>query len=429
MICAKSLRRADGTPSGIVCPLIVIGLISGAHWAQTDGLTAGNSQRVVESKLPAPSGGYSIGRQAFDLTGTAHQTFATRASEQHRELMVYIWYPAQPSSSKSYAEYFPFVAEIDKDPKYKEAARGIIGASWPMIVDGSVRAHAITSAPPVVGKEFPVVLFFPGYSSTTFSYTAQIELFVSHGYVVVAIEDTNGSGLVRFADGRVELLESPPPSASHSTDPLQTMIDSARQGTQRGAERASYVLGALKNLTRLSSVMNLSRVAVVGHSAGGALAARTCQIDPRIKVCISEDGEVNPVGAFFDYPDNNSMQQPLLLLQVEHNPTDEELGRMHESRAKWSEFIAHEEWQLKQCRRGTCFIQLHRPSLGHSSFSDGPILNARDDVQAAIALENLRLTEELEEAFLNKHFKGVSTSIFDRPHTTPRDVTIVAVEK
>jgi len=102
---------------------------------------------------------------------------------------------------------------------------------------------------------------------------------------------------------------------------------------------------------------------------------------------------------------------------------------MHEPRAKWSEFLAHEEWQLKQCRRGTCFIQLHRPSLGHSSFSDGPILNARDDVQAAIALENLRLTEELEEAFLNKHFKGVSTSIFDRPHTTPRDVTIEAVEK
>jgi hypothetical protein len=56
-------------------------------------------------------------------------------------------------------------------------------------------------------------------------------------------------------------------------------------------------------------------------------------------------------------------------------------------------------------------------------------MNARDDEEAAIAVENLRLTEELEEAFLNKHFKGMSTSIFDRPHTTRRDVTIEAVEK
>jgi hypothetical protein len=199
------------------------------------------------------------------------------------------------------------------------------------------------------------------------------------------------------------------------------MIASARQGTETGAEQVRYVLNALRKVTLLSNVMDLSRVAVAGHSAGGTLAARACQIDPRIRVCISEDGEVNPVGAFFDYPDRNSMQQPFLFIQVEHNPTDEELARMHEPRAKWNEFLAHEQWQLHRCGKGSYFIQLHRSGMGHSGFSDGPVLNARDNEQAAIALGNLRLTEELE--------KGAPTSLFDPTDTTPQAKTIDRIDK
>jgi predicted dienelactone hydrolase len=409
--------------------MIVVVLLSSVLWAQTGGHSADDLRSDVERELPIPSGEYGIGRRALDLTDNPHPDSRSSISANHRELMVYIWYPAQQSSSKSYSEYFPFAAEIDKDPKYKEAAREIFGASWPMIVDGSVHAHAITDAPPVVGEKFPVVLFFPGYSSTTFSYTAQIENLVSYGYVVVAIEDTNGSGMVRFSDGRIGLLQSTPPSGSRSTDPLQTMIASAQQGTQTGAEQAGYVLNALKKITPLSKVMNLSRVAVAGHSAGGTLAARACQIDPRIKVCISEDGEVNPVGAFFDYPVHHSMQQPFLFIQVEHNPTDEELSRMHESRTKWNDFLVHEQWQLRQCGQGSYFIQLHRSGMGHSGFSDGPVLNARDNEQAAIALGNLRTTEELEKAFLDKYLKGESTSIFDRTDATPQGMTIEPIDK
>lgn len=409
--------------------LIVVVLLSSVLWAQTGGRQADDSRSDVKRELPIPSGEYGVGRQALDLTDNTHPDSPSSISGGHRELMVYIWYPARQSSSKSDSEYFPFAADIDKDPKYKEAAHGIFGASWPMIVDGSVHAHAVTDARPVVGAQFPVVLFFPGYSSTTFSYTVQIENLVSYGYVVVAVEDTNGSGMVRFSDGRIGLLQSPPPSPSPSTDPLQAMIASAQQGTQTGAEHARYVLNALKKITPLSKIMNFSRVGVVGHSAGGTLAARACQIDPRIKVCISEDGEVNPVGAFFDYPDHNSMQQPFLFIQVEHNPTDEELARMHESRTKWNEFLAHEQWQLHQCGKGSYLIRLHRPGMGHSSFSDGPVLSARDNEQAAIALENLRQTEELEKAFLDKYLKDVSTPIFGRTDTTPQGITIEPIDK
>jgi pimeloyl-ACP methyl ester carboxylesterase len=406
---------------------LIVLLLSSVLWAQPKGRQSDDSRGSAKSGLPIPSGSYAVGRRAFDLTGDPPSDSSSSLVAEHRELMIYIWYPTTRSSSKSSSEYFPFAADIDKDPKYKESAHEIFGASWPMIVDGSVHAHAITDAPPVVDEQFPVVLFFPGYSSTTFSYTAQIEHLVSHGYVVVAVEDTNGSGLVRFSDGRIGLLQSPPPSPSRTTDPFQSMIASAQLGTQRGAEQVRRVRGALKKITPLSKVMDLSKVAVVGHSAGGTLAARACQIDPQIKVCISEEGEVNPVGAFFDYSERNSMQQPFLLIEVEHNPTDEELARMHESRTQWNEFLAHEQWQLRQCGQGSYLIQLSQTGMGHSSFSDGPILNARDDEQAALALENLRVTEELEKAFLDKYLKGVSTSIFDRHHTPGHGMVIKSV--
>jgi hypothetical protein len=123
------------------------------------------------------------------------------------------------------------------------------------------------------------------------------------------------------------------------------------------------------------------------------------------------------------------MQQPFLFIQVENNPSDEELARMHESRTHWNEFLAHETWQLHPCGKGSYLIQLGRPGMGHSSFSDGPILNARDNEQAAIALENLRPTEAFEKAFLDKYLKEVSTSIFDRTGTTTQGVTIEPLHK
>lgn len=327
--------------------------------------------------------------------------------------MVYIWYPAQPASPARPAEYFPFADELDKDPIARRAALDLFGDSWPRIVAGSLRSHAIEDAPVASGPKFPVILFSHGYSSTTFSYTAQIEDFVSHGFIVVAIEHTDAAGLVRFADGRIRLFRNPPVSHS-AADPLQAMVASAEQGTQIGAEDLRFVLDQLhRRATPLADRMDLSRVAAAGHSYGGTVTARACQIDRRIGACISEDGEVNPIGAFFDYPDRRSIRQPFLLLQIEQHVTDAELARMHEPRARWNRFLAHEHEQLAQCGPGSYLVLLDRPGMNHASFSDGPILNARDPEQVAVAMGNLQVTKELERAFLDRSLRRNSEPILE----------------
>ena len=222
-------------------PLCCIAFLPIAGGAQLPSQSA----QAPANRPPVPAGPYGIGRTAFDWTDTARIDPYSKDSQSHRELMVYIWYPARVSREMEPGEYFPFASEVEENPTAREAAHDEFGDRWPQIAAGTIRSHAVDGAPVIPGKRFPVILFSHGYSATTFSYTAQIEDFVSHGYVVVAIEHTGAAGLVRFVDGRVRLFQNSRTTSAPSTDPLQAMIASAEEGTQTGAEDDRFVLDRL----------------------------------------------------------------------------------------------------------------------------------------------------------------------------------------
>ena len=376
------------------------------------GITRGEAIPHTSStlpQLPKPSGHYAVGRQAFDWVDPDRIDDLSSAPGKHREIMVYVWYPALPSKDSVAAEYFPGASVVAKNPTAEAVGREMFGPIWAQIVSGKLYSHASANVLPAKnGKRFPVILFSHGSSSTGFSYTAQIENFVSHGYVVVMVEHPGGAGLVRFSDGRTRLFQDPPPASKDAKDPMKAAISSAEQGTQTGAEDLRFVVNALyKRQVDISSIMNLNQIAAVGHSAGGTITARLCQIDPRIKACISEDGQVNPVGIFFDYPDHSRMSQPFLMIQLDEQHTDEELSRMGESRAQWDQYLAHGREQMKSCGAGSYQVMLNKLGLVHPSFSDGLLLNAVPmSPEAFSATENLELTERLEMDFLD-HIFGI----------------------
>jgi predicted dienelactone hydrolase len=390
------------------------------------------STGTPQPTLPVPSGTYYIGRQAFDLIDTARTDQFSPDAVKHRELMIYIWYPARHSSRQPQGEYLPGASRLDKNPAARQAMQSDFGPLWPLIVSGSITSHAISNAPPVTQPGgFPVVLFSHGLTSEVSSYTAQIEDLVSHGYVVVGIEHTDAAGAVLFPDGRIRLFRNPPAPPSPPKDPLQAMITSAEEGTQTGAEDVRFVLDTLaQGKISLVKMMDLKRVAAVGHSSGGTLTARACQLDPRIKACISEDGEVNPVGAFFDYPDHTSLSQPFLLAEIDWHPTDAQLARMRESRTQWNEYLAHERQQLDSCGAGSYHVVLSRPGMAHASFSDGLLLSAAPgSTQASVALSNLLLTETLARSFLDKYLKNETAPLLDQDAKTPSGVTVERIGK
>ena len=383
------------------------------------------AQSASTPMLPAPSGQYSIGRQAFDLTDPARADQFSTDPGKHRELMVYIWYPSRHPARQPKGAYLPGALELDNNPRAQSAMRNEFGSYWPLIVSGAITSHATSDATALAKPGgFPVVLFSHGYPSTTFSYTAQIEDLVSHGYVVVAIEHTDAAATVLFPDGHIRFSRNPP--APPSKDPMQAMIASAAEGTQTGAEDVRFVLDTLvRQKIPLAKIMDIKHVAAVGHSAGGTLSARACQLDSRIKACTSEDGEVNPVGAFFDYPDHAVFKQPFLLIEIDWHPTDDLLARMGESRAKWDEYLAHKRLQLESCAAGSYHVVLSGPGMTHASFADGLLLSAvPGSTQASAALSHLLLTEEIERAFLDKYLKNATAPLLDQPANIPSNVTV-----
>lgn len=166
------------------------------------------------------------------------------APKQQRELMVHLWYPTRARSGTP-APYVPNAAAINQNPSAQNAAREVYGNLWSRIVAGTLLTHVIEEAPPAPGT-YPLILFSPGDSATTFSYTAQIEDLVSYGFIVAAVEHTGMSGLVRFPDGRIRLYgQLPTPSAAAHNAPLQQMIATAEEGTQIAAEDLRFVLDQL----------------------------------------------------------------------------------------------------------------------------------------------------------------------------------------
>lgn len=379
----------------------------------------------VRPQLPRLNGPWAVGRQSFDWTDPARSDPAAQTPDHHRELMVFVWYPARPTPGAPPADYFPHAAALDRDSTAQSAARNLFGSAWPGIASRTVLAHAVENAPPVTGRRFPVILFSAGYSAVTFSYTAQIENFVAHGYVVVAVEHPGASGLVRFSNGSLRLFQEPPRPAHPQANSLQQMIASAEQGTQTGAEDLRFVLDQLlRGATPLARLMDLQHAVAVGHSAGGTLSARACQIDARLVACVSEDGEVNPVGAFFDYPDRAPLRQPFLLVEIVNHPSDGDLARMQETRAQWQAFLAHQRAQMTECGRGSELVWIDPRGGGHSMFSDGPLLNATSPAQAAAALDRLRLTENVVLAFLNKTLYKEPAPLLDDSRRAPPGVTV-----
>jgi predicted dienelactone hydrolase len=298
-------------------------------------------------------------------------------------------------------------------------------AMWPMILSNKLRSHVLANAASAVQPGgFPVVLFSHGLGSTTFAYSAQIEDLVSHGYVVIAIEHTDMATAVLFPDGQVRCFRSRTPSGSGNG--LEQMIAAMKEEVQTGAEDIRFVLDNLmKGSIAVPVSLDLGHVAGMGHSAGGTMVARACQIDRRIKACISEDGELKGIAAFAEYPDHAALTQPFLLMEIDQAPSDAELARIRLTRQQWQAYEQKKRQQLQSCQGGSYDVVFNGTGMIHASFSDELLLGAPGGSErSSVALNNLLLIEKTTRAFLGKYLRNESTPFLDQPGSTLSNMSI-----
>jgi pimeloyl-ACP methyl ester carboxylesterase len=319
--------------------------------------------------LPQPLGRTPVGTRTLVLADAARR----------RELLVTTWFPAESGTVAA--------------PYMEKRTAAELAREWKLQFgfEQSVCTHAWLDAAIVHQKAFPVVLLEHGSGVVPAIYTVLAEGLASSGFIVVATNHPPDSLIAVYPDGHV--IKAQPYWPENA--------DRRTQGVAIG-KFAEDVLVAdvrfiLDQLQRLNSDdgfwrghLDLSRVAIVGHSMGGTTAAIALKEDGRIRAGVNLDGST--------YPGMNAdvrpirLGKPFLFMETEEHASDPE--------THGKEFVGSETNTYYAVVRGN----------EHMAFTDAPLLHCRfstEPVPGTLgcerALEAVELTRSLVNEFVGKY--------------------------
>ncbi|HEX3049146.1 MAG TPA: hypothetical protein VHP83_00715 [Aggregatilineaceae bacterium] len=296
-----------------------------------------HAQGEGEVNFPELTGPYAVGRVSYHFVDEARAEVYSDDPDDVREVMVTVYYPAEPDAGAVPGEY--------ADAALQDGIQATMGI--PAEVLDSIQPHAYEQAP-AVQERFPVLIFSHGGGVNPIFYTAMLEEISSHGYVVAAITHPYESSVTVFPDGRQ--VASYDVGADFYAD-IWELSDEQRQdladvpSSQRlatlqsalsedelnaGMERYYEFVVALHTQDMQSVVDQLSaldeddpilagrldfeRLGAFGHSLGGATAANAMHEDSRFKAGIDIDGSLFSAK---DY----TLEQPFMLILSDNRLT------------------------------------------------------------------------------------------------------------
>ncbi|MCM4085178.1 alpha/beta hydrolase family protein [Paractinoplanes hotanensis] len=249
--------------------------------------------------FPVPTGHYGIGTVTYHWVDQSRPEVFTADPDDHRELMAQVWYPANPTPGAGRA---PYIADADAVTSASARLAGLP----PMLFSHFryITTNAVAAAPVAEDQDrYPVLVFLSGLYGFRSVSTFQIEELVSHGYVVVGLDQPGVVATVRLPDGRQ--IENLPigdigPLVDQSIEPQPTTP--ALNGVPQPdglvpyfAQDVRLTLDRLADLDAgdpqgiLAGHLDLSRAGVLGVSLGGRIAAESCLRDARLKACLVMD--------------------------------------------------------------------------------------------------------------------------------------------
>ena len=232
------------------------------------------------SMLPLPGGNYSVGLEVKHLIDESRDEKITENPDDKREMMLYLWYPAEGGGER--AEY---MKQEEFAYLFKESP---IPLFWiPEDAYEYVRTHSFINATPADGV-FPLVIFSHGYRGYPAMYTSMIENLVSHGFIVAAITHPYVAGVTVFPDGRVIEL---PDLSNKDSEYVQWYFDTAFEEVIEDIDYVcDYLLQLNATSTKWSGKIDADRIGIYGHSFGGGAAAMACYDNSHIKAGLAMDG-------------------------------------------------------------------------------------------------------------------------------------------
>lgn len=317
-------------------------------------------------RLPRPTGPWAVGTTivSFESVGSAPSPLLAR-----------LWYPA---------------SRVDGERKapYLFGSRGL--SFRDRVVGAFVRTEAFVGAPLGNGR-FPVIIYVPGFGGRFHHNSALAQELASHGYVVVAIDDTESSKGFDYssaAGARASFVEGNRKTRAQTHDVLK-LIDRLHDRDAAPADVLSHRLA-------------LDRIGVLGFSFGGAVAAEAAATDDRVRAAVDLDGSIYATALAEGVP------KPFLFASAKGDVDDSE-GPLA------AEF---DRENLAAIRRG--FHEhggylLEIEGMKHFNFTDTPILPSlrHTGVGSIDGREGAKIIGRYVLAFFNRYLKGDAESLLD----------------
>ncbi|TDB76264.1 alpha/beta hydrolase [Micromonospora sp. KC723] len=348
--------------------------------------------------LPTPTGAQAVGTTSLYLEDTSRPDPWVPEAKA-RELVVSLWYPAK-STGKQRARY---MTPIESELLLKDG--GITTVPYDTL--STTRTNAFTDTQPAGRRHsLPLVVLSPGFSKPRTTLTALAEDLASHGYIVAGVEHTYESVATSFPDGRVTTCVAC--EVPDRTETFWTKVDQGR------AADVSFVLDELTrphSRWRGSSLIDPSRIAMAGHSAGGASALAAMAADSRLRAGINIDGLTNnPI------PDT-VLSRPFLFVGRQNNFTPGMPSAVSWER-DWQHLTGWKRWLVVT-------------GAVHASFTDVAILAEQIGLDTGAdvpAIRSTEITRAYTRAFFHRHLRAKHQPLLDGPSTRYPEVRFCAVE-
>jgi dienelactone hydrolase len=308
----------------------------------------------VEVTLPKPGGEFAVGYTTLSVEGTS------------------AWYPAQAGTGRGERGY----------------GGGLMRALFGLSLEDLARIHVPgeVGAEPVAGAH-PLLVFEPGGSSLADLSTSLAQELASQGYVVMLVQPNP------FEE-----------SGENSGTEAPNEVDGERLVRSLVARRQKLFTDAIDLAsdpltTELVGEIDVDRIAVAGHSAGGSTAMDLALIDDRVAAAIDLDG------ALFGDARTTATPVPSLVVMAEmagiadSTPSDGEEPTIT---------IGRESVAFLRTAPNTVIVTLEE--AGHFAVLDTPLLlpalpealraDAADSV-GAIGEEATAITNTIVVRFLN----------------------------
>jgi dienelactone hydrolase len=252
-------------------------------------------RQALESRslvtAPAPTGANKVGTRVLDLVDPK-RTDPYSDHHRNRELPVRLWYPMTADVECMPAPYAP--AQV-----WSYLSK-LIRVPLP-----HVSTHSCLNGP-VTGGQHSVVFLEHGFTGTFTDYTFLAEDLASRGYVVVAVDHAGEATAVEFPDGRLEKSVF----GSYLTNYSRSDMGALGFAVAVRLDDLRFVLDELERMGTESASpfegrVDMSHVALVGHSLGGLTTLRGLESNERFKAGVLLDGVMPPNFS-------THIQQPLL---------------------------------------------------------------------------------------------------------------------